>query len=535
MKSFKKDLTELQSIGFMLGFLCAILRLTSSAAGQASPSAEEKKQEEPRYMAIFLDGKKVGHSIHSRTVVGDRVISTEEMTFTVYRGPQVIRMYTKEIHLETVDGKPLGFEMIQDTGGGVLKRSGVVGPEGKMELTLELGGTRQTIEGMYPAGALMSEGLRLLQEAKGLTTGVEFEAVAFRPDMLETTGGIISMIVKGGPQKEIDLLGKKVQALETTTVMRIPIPFQEQVQTLTTTNYCDQDLEPLKILAPFGDKTLELIACDRELALRPEDILDFLTLMTITCPISLPPLNTTAAITYDLSILAPGELYIPPDDNQTVQRLAENRLLLTIRPAVAPADVPFPYKGNDPNILEALKPTEYLQSDDPKIVELARAAVGAATDAGKAVRQIEAFVKGYIKTRDFSIGYASARQVAESRQGDCSEHAVLTAALCRAVGIPARVVSGLVYTENLAGQKNVFGGHAWTEAYIGGVWVGLDATRSPQGYGAGHITLARGSGNPTDFLNLVKVVGAFKIDKVTILPQPPAPDKKIPADNTTKQ
>ena len=63
-----------------------------------------------------------------------------------------------------------------------------------------------------------------------------------------------------------------------------------------------------------------------------------------------------------------------------------------------------------------LRPTEYLQSDDPKIQELARAAVGNATDAGKAVKQIEAFVEGYIKTRDFSIGYASALQVAESRQ-----------------------------------------------------------------------------------------------------------------------
>jgi hypothetical protein len=506
----------------------------SAAAGKSTPPAEKKKQEEPRYMAIFLDGKKVGHSIRTRTVSGDRVISTEEMTFTVYRGPQVTRMYTKETNLETKDGKPLGFEMIQDTGGGVQKRSGVIGPEGKMEITIELGQTRQTLEGMYPAGALMSEGLRLLQEAKGLTTGVELEAVAFRPDMLETTSGIISMTVKGGPMKEIDLLGKKVQALETTTAMRIPIPFQNQVQTITTINYCDQDLEPLKILVPFGDKTLELVACDRDLALRPEDIFDFLTLMTITCPISLPPLDTAAAITYDLSVLTSEKFYIPPDDNQTVQRPAENRILLTVRPAVPPADVPFPYKGTDPNILDALKPTEYLQSDDPKIMELARAAVGNTTDTARAVKQIEAFVKGYIKTRDFSIGYASALQVAESRQGDCSEHAVLTAALCRALGIPARVVSGLVYTENLAGQKNVFGGHAWTEAYIGGVWVGLDATRSPQGYGPGHITLARGSGNPTDFLNLVKVIGAFKIDKVTIIPLVPAAEKKTPESTPPK-
>ncbi len=519
---------------FWIGILLFSVPLSASDK-TASAGIEKDQSQEPRYMAIFLDGKKVGHSIRTRTVAGDRVISTEEMIFTVYRGPQETRMYTKETALETKDGKPLGFEMIQDTGGGPQKRSGVISPDGKMDITLELGKTSQTMQGMYPAGALMNEGLRLLQEAKGLTTGVEFEAVAFRPDMLETTGGIISMTVKGGPMKEIDLLGQKVQALETTTAMRIPIPFQNQVQTITTINYCDSDLEPLKILVPFGDKTLELLACDRELALRPEDIFDFLSLMTITCPISLPPLDTVAAITYDLAVLTSDKFYIPPDDNQTIQRPAENRILLTVRPVVPPAEVPFPYTGTDPNILDALRPTEYLQSDDPKIQELARAAVGNATDAGKAVKQIEAFVKGYIKTRDFSIGYASALQVAESRQGDCSEHAVLTAALCRAAGIPARVVSGLVYTENLAGQKNVFGGHAWTEAYIGGVWVGLDATRSPQGYGAGHITLARGSGNPTDFLNLVKVIGAFKIDKATVLPLATSSEKKSAENAVPKQ
>lgn len=515
-----------------LSISCILFLYVLFCSGFAA-AAEEEGQ--PKYMAIFLDGKKVGHSIRNRIVAKDHVISTEEMAFTVYRGAQATQMYTRETNIETVEGKPLGFEMIQNTGGSEQKRSGAIGPDGKMEVTLDMGGNRQTVQLMYPAGALMSEGLRLLQDSKGLDTGVEFEAVVFRPDMLETTGGTISMLIKGGPKKEIDLLGQKVEALETTTTMRIPIPFQNRVETITTTNYCDDELEPLKILVPFGEKTLELVACDKELAMRPEDIFDFLSMMTIACPVSLPPLDTVGAITYELVVLSQGELNIPSDDNQTVQKTAENRFLVTVRPVSAPAGVPFPYEGTDPSALEAMKPTEYLQSDDPKIIDMAKHAVASATDAGKAAKQIEAFVKGYIKTRDFSVGYASAREVADSRQGDCSEHAVLTAAMCRAVGIPARVVSGLVYTENLAGQNNVFGGHAWTEVYIGGTWVELDATRSPQGYGPGHITLSRGNGNPTDFLNLVKVLGAFKIDKVTVQPLLPAGDKINAAGGTDKK
>lgn len=491
-------------------------------------------EEEPTYMAIFLDGKKVGHSIRTRQTEKGQVRSTEEMTFTIYRGTQRTRLYTQETHLETADGKPLGFEMIQDTGGTLQKRSGVIRPDGQMEVTLEIGGIKKTLQLAYPQEALMNEGLRLLQKKKGLAEGVQFEAIVFRPDMLETTGGILSVTVQGGPKKEIDLLGKKVQAFETSTLLRISLPFEEQVQTIRTVNYCDENLEPLKILVPFGDKTLELITCEKELALRPEDLFDFLSLMTVPCPVSLPPPDMASAVSYEISILSPNGFQIPSDDNQIVEPLDDKRLLLTVRPAVPPSDISLPYSGNDPNILEALKPTEYLQSNDPKILEMARAAVGNTTDAAKAARQIEAFVNGYIKTQDFSIGYASAREVAESRQGDCSEHAVLTAALCRAVGIPARVVSGLVYVDNLAGQKNVFGGHAWAEAYVGGVWIGLDATRVPHGYGWGHIALARGHGNPTDFLNLTNVFGSFKIEKVTIVPPLPAPEKKNSEPGTNR-
>ena len=69
----------------------------------------------------------------------------------------------------------------------------------------------------------------------------------------------------------------------------------------------------------------------------------------------------------------------------------------------------------------------------------------------EAVRRIESFVARYIDNKSMSVGYASAVEVVESRQGDCSEFAVLTAALCRAVGIPAQVVVGIAYVKEFAG------------------------------------------------------------------------------------
>ena len=159
-----------------------------------------------------------------------------------------------------------------------------------------------------------------------------------------------------------------------------------------------------------------------------------------------------------------------------------------------------------------------LQSNDEQIIKLARQAIGNTKDAAEAARKIEAFVAGYIGNLNLSVGYASAVEVANSRQGDCTEFAVLTAALCRAVGIPAQVVAGIAYVDDFAGLRG-FGGHAWTQAYIGDKWIGLDAAFKGSGrggYDAGHIALATGNGEPIDFFNLATTLGRFKIENVTV-------------------
>jgi transglutaminase-like putative cysteine protease len=221
----------------------------------------------------------------------------------------------------------------------------------------------------------------------------------------------------------------------------------------------------------------------------------------------------------------PGaKLAIPSTDNQKVQRQADGRIILTTEP-VAPAGGVFPYKGDDPSLLEAVKPTRFLQSDRKEIVELARKAVGGTTDSAEAAKRIEAFVAEYIENRSLSVGYASAAEVAESRKGDCSEFAVLTAALCRAVGIPARVCVGVAYVDDFGGVQG-FGGHAWAQAHVGadeqgkgGKWLGLDAAFKSSGrggYDAGHIALAVGNGDPGDFFGMATSLGQFKIEKLEV-------------------
>jgi transglutaminase/protease-like cytokinesis protein 3 len=270
---------------------------------------------------------------------------------------------------------------------------------------------------------------------------------------------------------------------------------------------------------PIAGIQVELVACAKEFALGENDVFEIIDKMFIASPKPLEDVRKAKSITYHISP-KPGteNLTIPSTDNQKVQHLKDGKVVVTVEPVEAPKGAKFPYKGTDSTIKDAMKPTRYVQSDNQKIIGLARQAIGDTKDAGEAARKIEDFVAGYIENKSLSVGYASAVEVAASKQGDCSEFAVLTAAMCRAVGIPARVATGIAYVEDWAGFEG-FGGHAWTQTYIGDKWVGLDAafkSAGRGGYDAGHITLAVGNGDPEGFFEIINTMGRFKIDKVDI-------------------
>ncbi|MCX7011781.1 MAG: transglutaminase-like domain-containing protein [Candidatus Sumerlaeota bacterium] len=130
-----------------------------------------------------------------------------------------------------------------------------------------------------------------------------------------------------------------------------------------------------------------------------------------------------------------------------------------------------------------LKPSPFVQSEDPEIVKAAWDAVGEETDAWKRAKALEKWVNGYVREKDLGVAFASAKETMQTRQGDCTEHATLLVALCRAVGIPARAAEGLVYARSIGG----FGYHMWTQVYLDS-WYNLDATRpQPDATDATHI------------------------------------------------
>ena len=122
-----------------------------------------------------------------------------------------------------------------------------------------------------------------------------------------------------------------------------------------------------------------------------------------------------------------------------------------------------------------------------------RATSQAGDDKGARAETMRKFVEKYVKAKDLDVGFASASEVARTRHGDCTEHGVLLAAMLRADGIPARVVSGLVYVET-GEAGGIFGYHMWAQALLEKAgkptWVDLDGTLpGPRPFDATHVAL----------------------------------------------
>lgn len=150
--------------------------------------------------------------------------------------------------------------------------------------------------------------------------------------------------------------------------------------------------------------------------------------------------------------------------------------------ANAPA-FPPDFSG-DESLKEYLEPEEFIESDDPILIRKAQEITEGSKDSWEAARRLSEWVAQNIT---YAIpGGGTARKTYDTRSGECGAHSILLAAFCRAVGIPARVVWGCMYTPNFGGS---FGQHGWSEIYMGKVgWVPVDATAFETDYvDSGHI------------------------------------------------
>ncbi len=229
------------------------------------------------------------------------------------------------------------------------------------------------------------------------------------------------------------------------------------------------------------------------------------SVVKIAAPLPHPRQLSKAVYEVSLPSANPARLFVTSASqavesiNDTTARITVVALRPTGQPAVGTDTAPGP-GDREPNSL--------IQSDDPTVMKLAHEAAGTVSGTWEKCVALEAWVDRSMANKNFGSAFATAAEVAQSLQGDCTEHAVLLAALCRAESIPARVAVGLVYWP--PGQGFAF--HMWTEAWVDDHWVGLDATLGEGGIGADHLKISQsnlqGESASTAMLGVLQVINA---------------------------
>ena len=128
----------------------------------------------------------------------------------------------------------------------------------------------------------------------------------------------------------------------------------------------------------------------------------------------------------------------------------------------------------EPALLRYLLPSRYCDSD--KLFNFAQQKFGPIFDAGERVQAISDWVHNNIEYR-FGSGRPdiSAAQVIERGYGVCRDFAHCTIALCRALNLPARYVTGHLPDIGHLDPGSPMDFHAYCEVFLGGQWHVFDA------------------------------------------------------------
>ena len=174
------------------------------------------------------------------------------------------------------------------------------------------------------------------------------------------------------------------------------------------------------------------------------------------------------------SVRDPYEI-IPGRTHQSVKSITAFSVQVTVFAMKEKSSIPegvTPERIPDPL---CSKPSPVLQYEDDVIKTIAKKFADENTSGKSVLERLRLGVYQWIETKtDYSPFMNGAAEVARERVGDSTEHAMLLAAVVRALGVPSRVALGLVYNESIDDPALVF--HAWTEVYLKDHWVSIDAS-----------------------------------------------------------
>ena len=486
-------------MGSMTGWL---LFAGFSMLGQAAAAPDNLIED--RWEIAYVGSDKIGYfhtEVRRVDASGKPVIHTRQHSqLAIQRFGQQMKMEAITDFFELADGRLYATQSQSRISNEVTKSSGQIAGPGKFKVTVETKGSKvdQLID--WPSGVVGPYSQEKSLHNKPLTAGESRAFLTFMPEM----NVVAERRLKAIDKQPVTLLADKKADL-------LRVSETSDKVALESSLWLDDGGAILKMSLPLAGLDMTTYRTSKEDALLQMKVGDtdigYQTLVKPDKPI--PNAHSASSVTYRLLFNdAPGADTLPESPHQRILSREKNALIVKEQKN-QPSSTPNPSaKTVGPEFLES---NTYIQPDNAAIQKVAaEVTAGAKTPWEKATR-LEKWVAQNMTNQDFSIGFAPSSEIIETRQGDCTEHAVLLAALCRAANIPSRVAMGLVYLES----SQSFGYHMWTEVFIDGDWYAIDGTIGQGSIGGGHIKIADGSLKGVDanstFLPIFKVIGKLKI------------------------
>jgi len=479
---------------FRLTVLAVAILSFSGCAALGAASGELIEEE---WAAVSLAGARIGyvHTITERRAAPEPVIVTSVFNETRVRRFGVTLSFRTDVEFVENEKGELASAKMRMAGAGMDIETEATFTPDKVVVAARKAGQVETRE--YPLDAPVlgpyAESERLARS--GLEAGTELTFKTFIPDQQRVTTSTVQF-----------------QGRETIEVNGVPMELhkaivrQDVMPGIVIQAWVDDEGNMVRSLVDALGR-IETVRTTREDAMRAitvESLSDIADAFRVKTNARFKNSREVTAAVYKIGG-NPADLAALSLESrrQTVLERGEGWIRLRVEA------LPGPQEGAVAPGAEYLRPSLYLQSDDPKIQSAALKATRGIESPWEKAKALERWTYENVKEKTYGVGFDSAKEVLLSGEGDCTEHSVLLAALLRAAGIPSRVVVGITY------WRGGFMYHMWTEAFLDG-WTALDATLSEDFVDATHIALAATAlDSPSaaePFLSLVNIVGKISVN-----------------------
>jgi hypothetical protein len=446
------------------------------------------RPQDGEYFGVYLKGQKVGYMFSRVTASTDNksVTAVNQMHIKAKVGQAEIERHVSDTrkYESKPNGKLLEFTFVQNGDGGEQTLEAKSVPSG-MKVTRKRPGKPDEMLNIATSKEVVEDAdqtrVALFRNAK--IDGVVTDALDLEQYGVHTTLG---------PTETRTLQGVPVKLRRATTISD-----KEKVPTEVT---IDERGRTLSI--DFGS-TMMAKSEPKEVAMRV-DAIEIFGLTRVELPNA--PTDSARKTPGQFSFVASGipERFLQKSARQQFVPMENGNVKVTVKSFVPKTKKTRPLM--DPNGGINLKSSIIVEADAPEIVALAKQIVGDEKDAWVAAKKISSYVNSHLE-KAYGVSSDRATDVLKLKSGDCTEHSLLTVALLRAVGIPAKRIDGVVYLMN-ADKVPALYWHEWVAAYVG-EWTELDPTFGQDTADALRFALGEEGG-----AEITPVIGSMKVVSV---------------------